>query len=178
MAIGTALYLNDVPDSLAQWTRARRPSGAANRALGLIGYSYATPSNDGTSRRAFVNAVVTKVLTRTAAPPGIPWKDTPSLGHLAGRLTQPTDCRNLDGYLLSLTGPLSRPLLADGSGWFGAVDLSPGEYLLSLDVISPSITLEVPVTIAVGAVSELEVSLPPCTTEVVYLPTVLKLAGD
>jgi hypothetical protein len=146
--------------------------------LGLVGYSYATPSNDGTSRRSFVNAVVTNVLTRTAAPPEIPWKDTPATGHLMGRLTQPTNCRNLDGYPLSLTGPLSRLLLADGSGWFGAVDLSPGEYLLSLDVVSPSITLQVPVTITAGAVSELEISLPVCTTEAVYLPVVLKLAGE
>ncbi|UCC87914.1 MAG: family 10 glycosylhydrolase, partial [Anaerolineales bacterium] len=184
--VGTGLYLNTLPHSIDQWSRARQPSASGNRAQGLSGYSYATPVTTTVPlpapytmpQRAFINAAVTEVFTQPASVPAIPWKDTPSLGHLAGRLTQPTDCRTLDGYPLTLTGPLSRPLLADGSGWFGTVDLSPGEYLLSLDVVSPSITLQVPVTIVTGAVSELEISLPTCTTEAVYLPVVLKLAGD
>jgi hypothetical protein len=121
---------------------------------------------------------VTEVFTQPASAPAIPWKDTPNLGHLAGRLTQPTDCRNLDGYPLSLIGPPSRSLFADGSGWFGAVDLPPGEYILSLDVVSPTITLNVPVTIAAGFVAEQEISLPMCTTEAVYIPLVFKHTGQ
>jgi uncharacterized lipoprotein YddW (UPF0748 family) len=177
ISIGTALYLNSVPDSMAQWDRARQPSPSGNKPLGLCGYSYATPSNEGTSRRAFVNGVVTEVLTRTAATPAIPWKDTPIQGHLAGRLTQVGDCRNLDGYPLNLSGPESRSLTADGSGWFGAVDLPPGEYLLAVSITSPTLTLEVPVTIAAGAVTEQEVSLPACTTEAIYVPVVMKQAS-
>jgi uncharacterized lipoprotein YddW (UPF0748 family) len=177
VSIGTALYLNSVPDSLSQWTRARQPSTAGHQALGLCGYSYATPSNDGTPRRAFVNAAVTEVLTRTASAPPLPWKDWPALGHLAGRLTQPTDCRNLDGYPLNLTGPQDRSLVTDGSGWFGAVDLPPGAYLLSVQVVSPTLTLQVPVAIAAGAVTEQEIPLPVCTTETVYLPVILRQTG-
>jgi hypothetical protein len=186
VSIGTALYLNSIPDSMAQWTRARQPSPSGNLVLGLCGFSYATPITRtlplpapyNNPQRAFINAAVTEVFTQPASAPAIPWKDTPSLGHLAGRLTQPTDCRNLDSYPLSLIGPLSRPLQADGSGWFGAVDLPPGEYLLSLDVVSPSITLQVPVTVAAGAVSELEITLPACTTKAIFLPVILKPAGD
>jgi uncharacterized lipoprotein YddW (UPF0748 family) len=177
VSIGTALYLNSVPDSMSQWARARQPSPAGNRALGLSGYSYATPSNDGTPRRTFVNAAVTGHFTRTASIPALPWKDTPALGHLAGRLTQSTECRTLDGYPLNLTGPQDRTLLTDGSGWFGAVDLPPGAYLLSVNVVSPTTTLQVPVTIAAGAVSEQEISLPACTTERVVLPLILRQAG-
>jgi hypothetical protein len=47
-----------------------------------------------------------------------------------------------------------------------------------LDVVSPSITLQVPVTVAAGAVSELEITLPACTTKAIFLPVILKPAGD
>jgi uncharacterized lipoprotein YddW (UPF0748 family) len=177
VVVGTGLYLNTVSNSMSQWLRVREPSSQGNPALGLCGYSYATPSKDGTPRRAFINAAVTEVFTQTASAPPLPWKDTQALGHLAGRLTQSTDCRNLDGYPLNLTGPQDRPLLSDGSGWFGAVDLPPGEYLLSVNVVSPTTTLQVPVTVAAGAVTEQEILLPVCTTETVFLPLVLKRAG-
>jgi uncharacterized lipoprotein YddW (UPF0748 family) len=177
VAVGTALYLNDVHDSMAQWTRTRQPATSGNHVLGLVGYSYATPSNDGTPRRSFVNSVVTEVLTRTAASPDIPWKDAPVVGHLLGRLSQPLACRNLDGIPLTLSGPSDRLLIADGSGWFGTVDLPPGAYFLSLDIVSPTITLRIPVNITAGSVTEQEILLPVCTTEAVYVPLVFKRAG-
>jgi hypothetical protein len=101
----------------------------------------------------------------------------PALGHLAGRLTQPTDCRTLDGYPVSLTGPQDRSLITDGSGWFGAVDLPPGAYLLSVQVVSPTLTLQMPVTVVAGAVAEADVALPICTTDRLVLPLILKRAG-
>jgi hypothetical protein len=117
---------------------------------------------------------VTEVLTQTASIPSLPWKDAPSLGHLAGRLTQSVDCRNLDSYPVGLTGPQDRTLLTDGSGWFGTVDLPPGEYLLSVDVVSPTITIRVPVKVAAGAITEQEIPLPGCTSEKVFLPLIQK----
>ena len=190
VAIGTGLYLNTVTDSMAQWQRVRQSSGGStacpgdqartlagtleNRALGMCGYSYATPSNEGTPHRAFVNAAVTQVFTQTASVPVVPWKDTPTRGHLMGTLTQTPSCLSLDGYPLTLTGPQTRNLLTDGSGWFGAVDLPPGEYLLSVDVLTPSATISQQVRVVAGAVTEQEVILPPCASWRVYLPLVLK----
>jgi uncharacterized lipoprotein YddW (UPF0748 family) len=174
VAVGTALYLNAVPDSMAQWRRVRQLSAPGNSALGITGYSYATPSNVAISHRDFVNAAVTELLTQTTSSPALPWKDTATLGHLMGRLSQPVPCRSLDRYPLTLSGPATRSLLADGSGWFGTVDLPPGDYLLSVDVAIPAVTLQIPVSITAGAVTEQDVRLPFCTSHKVYLPQVLK----
>jgi uncharacterized lipoprotein YddW (UPF0748 family) len=174
LVVGTGLYLNDVPDSMAQWARVRQPSALGNRGLGISGYSYATPSDDQTPRRAFVNAAVTEVFTQTASSTAIAWKDTPTLGHLVGMLTQPAPCRDLDGYPLSLTGPVDRSLRADGSGWFGTADLPSGKYLLSVDVVTPSITIEASVVVEAGHVTEQEIRLPFCTSHKVYLPLITR----
>jgi uncharacterized lipoprotein YddW (UPF0748 family) len=175
--VGTGLYLNAVEDSMAQWLRVRQPSNLGNWALGMCGYSYATPSDEAALRRTFANAAVTEVFAQPAAAPGIAWKHTPTLGHLMGTLTQALPCRNLDGYPLALTGPQDRTLFTDGSGWFGTADLVPGEYLLSVDVLTPSTTISLPVTVAAGAVTAQEVTLPACQSWGVYLPLVLKQAS-
>ncbi len=174
VAVGTGLYLNTVPDSMAQWLRGRQPSALGNHPLGLGGYSYATPSNDGTSRRIFVNATVTELFAQPASLPTLPWKEVPLLGHLMGQLSQPFPCRNLDGYPLSLSGPKDHTLLADGSGWFGVVDLPPGDYLLAVELVTPNLTVQVPVVVVPGSVTEQAVRLPGCTAYFVYLPLVTK----
>ncbi len=172
--VGTGLFLNDVAGSLAQWQRLRAPSGGGNQALGLAGYSYATPSRDGTSRRAFANAAVTAVLTRPASTTPLPWKDAAALGHLMGTLAQPEPCASLDGLFLTLSGPQTRTLTTDGSGWFGAIDLPPGEYLLSTEVPSTGEPLTSSVSISAGAVSSQTIVLPSCQVSRLYLPLVVK----
>jgi uncharacterized lipoprotein YddW (UPF0748 family) len=174
VVVGTGLYLNAVEDSMDQWRRVRQASGAGNRALGLAGYSYATPSDEGTSRRAFVNAAVTAVFTQAASPPPIPWKDEPVLGHLMGTVTQTPPCLAVDGFALALSGPQTRTLLADGSGWFGAVDLLPGPYLLSAEIPISDVTVDVSVTVLAGTVTEQPIRLPACWSNNVYLPLILR----
>jgi len=77
--VGTGLYINSVADSMAQWLEVRQPSLLGNQALGVVGYSYATPSNEGVSRRGFVNAVVSEVFTQSVRTPGLPWKHAHSI---------------------------------------------------------------------------------------------------
>jgi uncharacterized lipoprotein YddW (UPF0748 family) len=172
VVVGTGLYKNSLPDSMDQWGRVRQPSPQGNQALGMCGYSYATPSSEGDPGRAFANAAVTYLFDRSAAAPPLPWKDTPTLGHLAGTLIQQQPCFDLDGMLVQLSGPEARDLGADGSGWFGAVDLPPGEYLLSVDPGPPE-AITVPVAISAGTVTQVQVPLPFCGAYQLYLPLVL-----
>jgi uncharacterized lipoprotein YddW (UPF0748 family) len=179
VVVGTGLYLNSVEDSMSQWLRVRQPSPLSNYALGISGYSYGTSSHDGTPRRSLVNAAVTDVFTHIAHTPFIGWKDAPDLGHLMGSLIQVFPCPGMyvDGYPLALSGPTNRQLLTDGNGWFGAVDLPPGRYQLSVEVLNPSMTIQVPVDIAAGAVTERPIFLPGCATDRTYLPLILKRAA-
>ena len=179
VAVGTGLYLNTVPDSMSQWLRVRQPSPLGYHALGISGYSYGTPSNDGTPRRTFINTAVTEVFTQTAHTPFLAWKDAPELGHLMGTVIEVFPCpdTNLDGYPLTLNGPTSRQLITDGNGWFGAVDLPPGTYQLLIQDPIRNVTIQVPVEIAAGAVSEQSILLPGCAPYRTYLPLILKQAA-
>jgi hypothetical protein len=175
--VGTGLYLNSVEDSLAQWGRVRQPSALGNQTLGVCGYSYATPSDAGISSRAFVNAAVTEVFTQPASGPDIPWKDSPTLGHLVGSLAPTPPCLpSIDGHSLKLTGPQTRTLQTDGSGWFGAIDLPTGEYLLVAETLSTSETISIPVTVTAGIVTERLDIRPTCPLPSwdLYLPLVLR----
>jgi uncharacterized lipoprotein YddW (UPF0748 family) len=185
--VGTGLYLNAVEDSMAQWLRARQPSGAGNRALGLSSYSYGTPSDTATAGRDFVNAAVTEVFTQPAHVPSLSWKDKPTLGHLTGQfnVTQ-TQSVNLNNLILTLTGPESqgnslmqaRPLSIDGNGWFGAVDLAPGAYTLATQELTTDVMITQSVTITAGVVASYELIPPesptPSRVWSVYLPIVVK----
>ena len=153
----------------------RQPSELGNQVLGLCGYSYATPSNDETPRRTFVNAAVTEVYTQTASPPALDWKDAPASGHLVGTLTPIPPCPStVDSYPLALTGPDTRSLLTDGSGWFGAVDLPPGDYVLSVEDLDTGVTISQPVTIVAGATTEQTMALRHCSVRELYLPLILR----
>jgi hypothetical protein len=94
-----------------------------------------------------------------------------------GTLAPSLPCRpSLDGHPLTLTGPQTRELQADGSGWFGAVDLPPGPYLLTTEIVSPSRSINWPVTVVPGAVTEKQVVLPDCRLSRLnlYLPLIRK----
>jgi uncharacterized lipoprotein YddW (UPF0748 family) len=180
VVLGTGLYHNTVENSMSQWKRIRQPSGLGNQGLGICGYSYATPSNSATTRRGFVNAVVTDLFTQPACVPGIPWRDSPVLGHVMGTLVPQLPClASADGQVLRLSGPQSRTLLTDGSGWFGAVGLPPGEYQLTLENPVCNESISVPLTVIAGAVTELRVVVPGSSplSEYLYLPLVAKRAS-
>ena len=176
MVLGTGLYLNDVADSMAQWLEARQPSAQGHSALGLSGYSYAITNDEGMSRRSFVNAAASEVFTRSAWPPSLPWLDTPTLGHLLGVLTPTLPCLpSLDGQELTLTGPQSRTLVADGSGWFGAIDLPPGSYLLSSGILTAGLSINQPLSITAGLVTVQPLRLKcPSGGQETYLPLILR----
>jgi uncharacterized lipoprotein YddW (UPF0748 family) len=170
--VGTGLYHNDLDDSMAQWQLARLPSSLSYQALGACGYSYATPSDSQATGRELANAFVSQVLSQWAPPPAVAWKETPTRGHLLGQISGLQFCTAIDGLPLLLAGPESRSLVADGNGWFGAVDLLPGQYTLSVDVASLAGTARFPVQVAAGAVAQARLHLPSCAPYRVHVPLV------
>lgn len=158
--VGPALYLNSVEDSLAQAKAALAPTAAGNTAAGWSGYSYANPSMAGISQPSLRDAErdrLAELLTTgpdapfagEAAVPVMPWKATPTDGHVAGRvaLRQGTP---LDGVKITLrpltTSGSTVTRLTDGDGWFGFVHMAPGLYLVQVDL--PHGVVGLPVAIA------------------------------
>ena len=83
------------------------------------------------------------VWTTAAAVPDMPWKSRATTGAIAGNLQRCDSLRDsfaartCDGASLTLqsidASGVVRQLRADGKGWFGAIELSPGTYQLNVD---------------------------------------------
>ncbi len=83
------------------------------------------------------------VWATAAAVPDMPWKSRPTTGAIAGNLQRCDSLRDsfasrtCDGASLTLQSidatAKVRQLRADGKGWFGAIELSPGTYQLKVD---------------------------------------------
>lgn len=151
-AIGSALYLNDLPSSIRQARTATASSTAGSPSAGWAGYSYRTPdaatdagTRTGASARAeLINALtkpssddpVTPPLFAAPAPgPSMPWKDQPSLGQLRGTAVDASG-RAIAAAAVTLFDAGDRAVgqrVTDGSGWFGFVDLAPGAYRATID---------------------------------------------
>jgi len=172
--VGTGLYKNALGDSMAQWQLVRVPTGLGYQALGACGYSYATPSDGDipATGRELANAFAGQVLSQWAPAPALAWKEAPDRGHLLGQLVGLQPCTAVDGLPLLVEGPESRSLVAGGNGWFGAADLLPGQYVVSVELASPALTIRWPVQITAGTVAEVQLRLPSCAPYSVYVPLV------
>lgn len=129
--VGTALYLNDISSSVQQARIAVAPSTNGNVGAGWVGYSYRTPdalvdagqqtSADG---RAQLTAALQPIFPSDVPVPTMPWKTSPTTGHIHGTTTS-----NARVDLVSTTtGSIVRTQTSDGHGWFGFVDVAPGAY--------------------------------------------------
>ena len=183
--IGTGMYLNDIASSLAQAHVAIAPSAAGSLGAGWAGYSYRTPdtlTDAGTrtgaqSRAIFANFLTTPSSTDQspafagATPPvaNMPWKLTPSTGHVKGTTTANTRIELRDA-----AGTALRVQTSDNSGWFAFVDVAPGAYTVAAggSVIGQS-------TVMAGQIAGVAapVVTAPCTSSVgpgIPAPTDLK----
>ncbi|SFD01265.1 family 10 glycosylhydrolase [Streptomyces aidingensis] len=146
---GPALYLNSVAGSVAQARRAIAPSAAGNTAAGWSGYSYANPAmatvgGSPAERRAQRDALAEALtggpdapFAQRAAVPDMPWKTSPTDGHVTGRLAL------RGGGVLDQARVTLRPLTAggepltvrsDGNGWFGFAHVPAGRYLVTAEL--------------------------------------------
>jgi hypothetical protein len=153
VAIGSAVYLNNVDGSVAQVRKALAPSTAGNASHGWVGYSYRTPdalANAGSRSGDVSRAELTRALTQPseydpvlppvfaegATVPEMTWKTHPTMGHVAGTVKAPGggvfDQVRVDLYDAE-TGALLASRSTDGTGWFGFVDIAPGRYTVAVD---------------------------------------------
>ncbi len=180
-AIGTALYLNDVPASVRQIRTALAPGTVSGRsAVGWIGYSYRNPdalavagTRSGDASRAELamsftqpsadDPVTPPVFASPAAVPPMPWKAQPTTGDIRGTatLSDGTAAAHVPVEVHDASGMTVRRTTTDASGWFGVVDLAPGTYSLVASRTSYTATVaagQVVTATAVGAA--------PCTSSV------------
>lgn len=140
--IGPAIYLNSIPDSIRQATRAQAPSAAGNRTLGINFYSYASTNTLNTSGVPIVpNAefyrAIGEFFGAPDVPPELPWKSRPATGHVMGRLEVAGGPAWLaDGATVRLIHETDRSeslTTTDSGGFFGFVDRLPGLYHLLIE---------------------------------------------
>ncbi len=185
-AIGTALYLNPIEDSVIQIRKALAPSPAGNLARGWVGFSYHTPDALVDDRRRppedarlelsrtltqhsdrdppTTAATPEPVFASPASTPSMPWKLTPATGHLRGTVKTPEGIA-ADQYVVNLYASAANALVGsrhtDGSGWFGFVDLSPGQYRVSVEAPRKGVAASALVTVSAARVMPVALVFPP-----------------
>jgi uncharacterized lipoprotein YddW (UPF0748 family) len=142
LVVGLGIYLNSIPDSLRQITRALAPSSAGNKALGVCLFSYASTNIlNAAGAPAVPNAEFYRAIGEwfevPAKPPVLPWKSEPSAGHIYGALTVDDGPAYLtDGATVRVesdTGKITAvETTTDGTGFFGVVGLPPDRYRVSV----------------------------------------------
>lgn len=93
-------------------------SGAPNAGASLFAYSCLDSS--------YYDAI-RGVWTSPVSIPDMPWKSTPTKGHIKGCVTFGGNTW-VDGAAVTLSGPVSRTMTTDGTGFYAFIDLPPGSY--------------------------------------------------
>ena len=107
MIIGPGIYLNSLANAILELQMTRDASPAGNYAQGFSGYSYAVPYISGTWA-GFSPSLVAQVTPTWDDIPDMPWKTSPTKGHMMGTVTIAGTGAWADGATVSITGPVSR----------------------------------------------------------------------
>jgi len=131
----SGVWLNTVPDSMKQISAIRAASKSGNRPKGgVLLYCYAgtNATPDGRGERyseAFYSALSQAgrgPFARPAVPPALPWKTTPTTGHVKGFVLDANSLLPVDGAAITLSGPARRAARSDGTGFFAFIDVPQG----------------------------------------------------
>lgn len=161
VAVAQGAWINYITGTLTQTYVVQAPSQAGHYALGIGFYSYANTNAGGRPNGEFYQALSQPgpygdpPFPTWVDPPTLPWKTAPTTGHLMGWAVGPTG--PLDRAVVTLTSSVThtRTLLTDGNGFFGAVDLPPGAYTVTLPApaVSPLYATVVPGRVALATVA-------------------------
>lgn len=143
--LGPGLYLNFATNAIKQMRMSRDPSPAGNYAQGVSGYDYELVStNNIVPRSTFLSALTqpgvtdqngnvldpnpTPIFAQPATIPPMPWKVSPTKGHIKGFVFGGDQI--FDGAIVTLIGAVKKTMTNDATGFFGFVDLPPGNYIV------------------------------------------------
>ncbi len=135
--VGIGNYLNSMENTLRQIEFARQPSPAGNQVLGVNFFSYAATTGVGTEEGAQMYqepfyAMLGEYFKEWVPTPSMPWKQSPTAGHLMGTVLNAQTLAPADGATVEVyqAGSLIRTLTTDSNGFFAAVHLPSGVYSL------------------------------------------------
>ena len=131
IVIGPGLYLNSLSDAMSQLLATRTASPAGNYANGFSGYDYYTPYDSGSWSSSWVSTLKSQVTSSAVDIPAMSWKTAPTKGHISGTVTQASTGAWVDGASVSISGPTSRSMTTDGTGFYAFIDLPPGTYTVT-----------------------------------------------
>jgi uncharacterized lipoprotein YddW (UPF0748 family) len=170
VVIGPGIYLNYTSNAIIQMRAARAPSPTGNYAEGVCGYVYKQPDLGFTpfaTFRSFLtnspnthDSVSPAIFQERASVPAMPWKTTPTKGHLKGFVFGGGATNALDGARVSVSGPANRSQTNDATGFYGFVDLPPGTYTVTASY-SNLASQSLSALITTGVVTMLDFTLSP-----------------
>jgi uncharacterized lipoprotein YddW (UPF0748 family) len=169
--IGPGTYLNNISNAIVQMRETRAVSPGGQYAAGVCGYDYNTPylsggGQFGTFYPYLTNSPTTNdplspaLFSQPVSVPPMPWKTAPTKGHLMGTVFAGNITNALDGAILTLTGPANRMQTNDATGFYGFVDLPPGNYTVQASFPGySSVSSNVTVSVAAVATRNLPLTL-------------------
>ncbi len=138
LAIGLGAFMNEHDGTSAQLQRALTPNSAGQSASGVSLFSYHQTSVHDLAYEKFARALTqsdnpsaASVFGDWARIPDMPWKTKAATGYLKG-FVRLDDGHAADGYNIQLSGPANRTLVTSGTGFYGALNLPPGTYMVSV----------------------------------------------
>ncbi|WP_165774796.1 family 10 glycosylhydrolase [Candidatus Viridilinea mediisalina] len=132
VVVGLGSWLNTREQNIAQIQRAHTPDEHGRVLSGVAFFSYDKPfaGSNFHTRREFMDQLRATVFAQPAQAPDWPWIANPTHGMLQG-------IAEVDGAMvpdarvtLIHNGEWLRDIHASADGWYGAVELPPGEYTI------------------------------------------------
>ncbi len=131
---GIGAWLNSSQQNINQVQRALSPDGQGRALSGVAFFSYARPTTGfgDEARHAFMDELRATVFAQPAYVPQWPWIVAPTGGHLQGIATIDGQAIPEAKVTLFHQGVWLRDIYSMADGWFGAVELPPGNYNLAI----------------------------------------------
>jgi uncharacterized lipoprotein YddW (UPF0748 family) len=152
MIIGPGLYLNSSSNALQELRETRTASPAGHYADGFSGYEYQEPYATGTWS-GWASTFTSQITPTWDDVPAMAWKGaTATKGNLHGNVLNGSAW--VDGAYMTISGAGSGTQYADGTGFYGFVDLAPGSYTVTCDATAAGLGTQTKTcTVIAGQVS-------------------------